>query len=251
MNELPASIERGAAALTFFLGVGLVAAHTYLATRAAARTTLEARARALAPLGVGAFGAAWLAIAFVTGDGAHFPVAGDGTAARLPTIGAVSFLPLLVAVAMVYGSRTLRELNTATAPDWLIRLQTYRVAGLLFFFPYLYFGILPAGFAVPALVGDVLTGVAAPFVAAQVARRGAAAHPLALAWNLFGMADLLVAPVAAALSHSNVLFLYPLNLVPLFMGPPVGLLTHVLSLRNLAATRAAAVADGALVTQRA
>jgi hypothetical protein len=60
-----------------------------------------------------------------------------------------------------------------------------------------------------------------------------------VAWNLFGILDLIVAPVAAVLSHAPVLSLYPMALVPLFVGPPLGILTHVLSLRNLAVNRAA------------
>jgi hypothetical protein len=49
-----------------------------------------------------------------------------------------------------------------------------------------------------------------------------------------------VAPAAAILSHAQVIGLYPLSLVPLFIGPPLGILTHVYSLRNLAMLSSAA-----------
>ena len=53
-------------------------------------------------------------------------------------------------------------------------------------------------------------------------------------WNAFGILDLIVAPTAALLSQAQVLRIYALALVPLFLGPPLGILTHVYSLRNLA-----------------
>jgi hypothetical protein len=140
---------------------------------------------------------------------------------------------VLVAVALLGASRTLRDLNASMRPEWLIRVQTYRMAGLMFLFPFLSFGLVPAAFAVPAAVGDFLTGLAAPFVASAVARRRPGALAWATAWNLFGILDLVVAPTAAVLSGAQVVALYPLALVPLFVGPPLGILTHLASLRNL------------------
>jgi hypothetical protein len=58
-------------------------------------------------------------------------------------------------------------------------------------------------------------------------------------WNLFGILDLVVAPATALVFQARVLNIYPLALVPLFLAPPLGILTHVLSLRNLAGTRPA------------
>jgi hypothetical protein len=110
------------------------------------------------------------------------------------------------------------------------RIQTSRS---WFLFPFLYFGLVPAAFAIPAAVGDFLTGLAAPFVGSAVARRRPGALGWATAWNVFGIVDLVVAPAAAILSHAQVIAFYPLALVPLFVGPPVGILTHVYSLRNL------------------
>jgi hypothetical protein len=55
----------------------------------------------------------------------------------------------------------------------------------------------------------------------------------------FGTFDLIVAPTTALFFQARVLNIYPLALVPLFLGPPLGILTHVLSLRNLAVARTA------------
>jgi hypothetical protein len=73
----------------------------------------------------------------------------------------------------------------------------------------------------------------------MVAQKQRHALRWAVAWNLFGTLDLIVAPATALLFHAAVLGIYPLALVPLFLGPPLGILTHILSLRNLAVARTA------------
>jgi len=55
----------------------------------------------------------------------------------------------------------------------------------------------------------------------------------AVIWNNFGIADLLIAPLAAVLTQSGGISTYPQVVVPLFLGPPMGILMHVASLRNL------------------
>jgi hypothetical protein len=113
----------------------------------------------------------------------------------------------------------------------------------MFVFPFLTYGILPAGFAYPAGIGNALTGIFAPIVALMVAQKRPHALKWAVAWNLFGMLDLIDATATALIFQAPILGIYPIALVPLFLGPPLGILTHVLSLRNLAVTR-----SGALVT---
>lgn len=230
---VPVLLQRGTALFLFALGIFLVAVHATMAAAAARQSGPDTRLRLGAPLGVAAFLAAWLGLALLVGDAAHFPLSG-GEPRQLVSL-LVGFGPVLVAVALLVGSRSVRALYEAMPPEWLIRVQTYRVGGLLFLFPFLYYGLVPAGFAVPAAIGDFLTGLFAPVVAAAVARRRPGALGWAVAWNLFGILDLLVAPAAAVRSHAPVLTMYPLVLVPLFIGPPLGILTHVFSLRNLAA----------------
>jgi len=128
-------------------------------------------------------------------------------------------------------------INTATPNAWLIAIQTYRTAGIMFVWPFLTYGILPAGFAWPAGIGDALTGIFAPIVAWMLAYNRPHALKWAVAWNLFGTLDLIVAPATALIFQARVLGIYPLALVPLFLGPPIGILTHILSFRNLAVTK--------------
>src|SRR5262247_4742123 len=238
-TSLPIALLRGSAIIIFAVGIFMVALHTILAALATQRSAFNPRMRVTAPLFVGAFLAVWLGVAIVTGDGSNFPLSQID---RRPISLAVGFGPMLVAMALLFSTKTMRALNSAMPPAWLIWAQTYRIAGLLFLYPFLYYGVLPVGFAVPAAVGDFLTGLVAPLVGFAVAKRRGYAFALAIAWNIFGILDLIVAPIAAVLSHAQVLALYPLALVPLIVGPPLGILTHVYSLRNLATADSSDVA---------
>jgi hypothetical protein len=148
--------------------------------------------------------------------------------------GLVALIPFAIAVMALFASKSIRAINAATSNAWLIAIQTYRFAGIMFVFPFLTYGIVPAGFGWPAGIGDALTGLFAPVVAWMVVRNQPHAFKWAVAWNLFGMLDLIVAPATALFFQARVLNIYPLDLVPLFLGPPIGILTHICSLRNLA-----------------
>jgi hypothetical protein len=241
---LPIPLLRGSAIILLAVGIFIVAVHAVLVAVAAQRSALRPHVHVMAPLFVGAFLAVWLGVAIATGDGSNFPLSRNDF--RPPVSLVVAFGPMLVAMALLFSSKTMRALNSAMPPAWLIWVQTYRVAGLLFLYPFLYYGVLPTGFAVPAAAGDFLTGLLAPLVGLAVAKRRPNALAWATAWNIFGVLDLIVAPIAAVLSHTQVLSLYPLALVPLFVGPPLGILTHVYSLRNLATAARSDVAGSPL-----
>jgi hypothetical protein len=227
VSTIPPLLQGIAALVVFAEGVFLVAWH--------ARQAERARPSA-APL-VAGFLALWFAAALLLGDGTHFPLARESL--RQPLSGLVALVPLAVALLWVFRSPAGRAINSATLPSALIAVQLYRVAGVFFLFPYLAYGTLPAGFALPAFVGDTITGLAAPFVALALLRNYRGSVTVAVVWNLFGILDLIVAPATAVYFKAPILIMYPLSLVPLFVGPPLGILTHVLSLRNLAANRRA------------
>jgi hypothetical protein len=247
---LPDLLHHGTAIFLFALGIGMVAVHTVLVTLAAQQSTLGRWRRILVPGFVGAFLTAWLAVALEIGNGTNVPLEREDL--RLPVSLLVSLIvgfgPMFMAVALLFASKTMRRINAAMLPAWLIWVQTYRMAGLMFLYPFLYYGVLPAGFAVPAAVGDFLIGASAPLVGLAVARRRSNALAWATAWNVLGLLDLIMAPTAAVLSHAQVIGLYPLNLVPLFIGPPLGILTHIYSLRNLAAVARADVEGARLAS---
>ncbi len=235
--SLPACLDRSTAFVVFALAIFMLAAHTGIAALAAQRTSLSAKAKTVSPFVVAGFLASWLAIAILVGDGANFPIPPES---RQGISGLVAIIPLVIAVIALFASKNLRAINTATPSAWLIAIQTYRVAGIMFIYPFVTDGILPAGFGYPAGIGDALTGIFAPIVALIVAQNRPHALKWAVAWNLFGMLDLIDATATALLFQAPVLGIYPIALVPLFLGPPLGVLTHILSLRNLAVTRSAA-----------
>jgi hypothetical protein len=225
LSSIPPFLQGIGALVIFAEGVFLVAWH--------ARQAEHARPDA-APV-VAGFLSLWFAAALLLGDSAHFPLPSESL--RQPLSGLVALVPFAAALLWAFRSSAGRAINSATAPAALIAVQFYRVAGVFFLFPHLAYGTLPGGFAWPAGVGDTITGLAAPFVALALLRQCRGSVTLAVAWNLFGILDLIVAPATATYFRVPILAMYPLSLVPLFVGPPLGILTHVLSLRNLAVNR--------------
>jgi hypothetical protein len=240
-HELPELLQRAMAFLLVGIGIGLAVMHTLLVALAAQRSTLPRRKQVAAVAAVGAYLTAWLALAITFGDPRNFPLNRENL--RLPISVVVGFGPMIAGIVCLFLVKSLRQINAAMPTTWLIWAQAYRVAGFIFLYPYLYYGIVPAGFAIPAAVGDFLAGIWTPLVALTVARRSRHAVIWAIAWNVFGIVDLLTAPVAAFLSRAAVINMYPLTLVPLFVGPPMGILAHVYSIRNLRVA-ASAVASG-------
>jgi hypothetical protein len=208
---------------------------------AAQQPTLGRRKPMLLAGLVGAYLTLWFGLAVTVGDRTNFPLEREDLRLWLSLL--VGFGPMFLGIAVLFASKTMRHLNAAMPAHWLIWAQTYRMAGLMFLFPFLYYGIVPAAFAIPAGLGDFVTGAFAPLAGLAVARRRPHAIKWATAWNIFGLLDLIVAPAAAVLSQAQVIGLYPLSLVPLFIGPPLGILTHVYSLRNLAMPSSSAVVD--------
>ena len=237
--SLPLSLHRTTAFVIFALAIYIVAAHTVIAAVAAQRAALSPRTKIVIPFVIAAFLASWLAIATIVGDGSNFSVAPES---RRLASGLVALIPFVIAVTVLFAFRSIRTINAATPKAWLIAIQTYRFAGIMFVFPFLTYGIVPAGFGWPAGIGDALTGIFAPVVALMVARNRPHALKWAVAWNLFGTLDLIVAPVTALFFQARVLNIYPLALVPLFLGPPIGILTHIFSLRNLATAKSSTFA---------
>jgi hypothetical protein len=94
-------------------------------------------------------------------------------------------------------------------------------------------GQLPGVFAIPAGVGDVLTGVLAPLVAYWWFVGKPYARRAAIAWNLFGMADLINAVAIGALTGGGGGgIVFPLLLIPMY-GVPRAFLIHSYSLIGL------------------
>ena len=102
-------------------------------------------------------------------------------------------------------------------------------------------GVVPGVFALPAGIGDVITGLLALPVAYYLASRNGEAARSAIAWNIFGLLDftiavgigLAIAPGPLQLLVSSipnaVAGLYPTVLIPAFAVPSSILLQHALA----------------------
>jgi hypothetical protein len=239
-NLLSPAVLHASAFIIVGLSALMVAVHTSLLALAARRLPNAGAGGFVAPLLAAVLMAAWLSWAVLAVSErvvAPEPPPVVGQLVQQPALLVEMAVFVAAGITVLFASKTMRALNAAMPPEWLIAVQSYRVAGGLFLWPYLAAGALRPGFALPAGIGDALTGLAAPFVAWALARNLPGARARAVAWNCFGILDLIVAPAAAVLTHSTNISRFPLVIVPLFLGPPIGILTHIYSLRNLSQRR--------------
>ena len=128
-----------------------------------------------------------------------------------------------------------------TAPGMVNRLElphTFRVAGVAFLLT-MALGHLPALFALPAGLGDIATGIAAPLVARRPAQ--GTGRRAALWLNAFGMTDLVVALTFGALTGYQLIDVTPssapISELPLALIPtaavPLMLVLHITAVSAL------------------
>jgi hypothetical protein len=107
----------------------------------------------------------------------------------------------------------------------LIVVQVYRVGGVLFLFE-LQRGTLPATFAVPAGVGDILIGITAPLIGLALRSGGSIAWATAITWNALGIIDLIYAITLGVLSQAQYILTSYLAVVPFFLVP-LSIIIHI------------------------
>jgi hypothetical protein len=148
---------------------------------------------------------------------------------RIPT---ALILTLIVGYLFLL-SRTFRGVIAGIPQHWLIGIQTFRILGGVFLIRY-FEGRLPSVFAIPAGVGDILTGILAPLVAYWWFSGKSYARRAAIAWNLFGMADLINAVAIGALTGGGGGggIVFPIVLIPIY-AVPRAFLIHSFSLIGL------------------
>jgi hypothetical protein len=133
-------------------------------------------------------------------------IAGQGWYRTLPwfPLAVTGYLSLLLALRQIPAVA-----RALAAPGMVSRLElphTPRVAGVAFLL-YLALGHLPALFALPAGLGDIAAGIAAPLVTRRLAR--GTGRRAALWFNAFGMTDLVVAVTLGALTGFRLLNVTP------------------------------------------
>jgi hypothetical protein len=169
-----------------------------------------------------------------------------GASSRIPTIQYGLLIPIIVGVALAWRWKLLGRVIGAVPQEWIVAVQFYRALGLIFLVLYAA-GRLPGMFAWPAGVGDIIVGVLAPFVGIAYARNPHNAVGLVRAWNLFGIADLIVAVGTGLLTSPSPLQMFafdapnelisafPLVMVPVFLVP-LSIVLHLASLSKLRQT---------------
>jgi hypothetical protein len=194
-----------------------------------------------------------LAIAAWFGISSGMAAAGDFSSANgafaLPLLGLSLLVPLAIGVAVVLFVAPIRQLVSQPAVQTtVIAVHSLRVVEGSGFLLMAALGVLPAIFAIPAGAGDVIAGLAA-FSAIRWLRAGRWGS--VVAWNLFGVLDLLNAAVLGVITspgqlnllHSTPttawLLVEPLVVIPTFVVP-FYLLLHFISLRYLASARSQA-----------
>jgi hypothetical protein len=214
--------------------IALIGVSTIL-LRAAERTS----ARSTAIVTVGGI-ALWYGIASVGGFNNAF--VGKSTDLVAPIVfGLVP--PLAIGLVALWLSAPLRRvLSDGPTAAAVIAVQGYRMVGGGFLL-LMALGQLPAIFAIPAGVGDLLVGLTAGGVAARVA---AGDRRVGITWNLLGVLDLAIAlliglTAAPGVAHlilteptTAAVTLAPLVIVPAFLVP-LSLWLHAVSLRSLLA----------------
>jgi hypothetical protein len=181
----------------------------------------------------------WLLLAIALGGLGFYRAAAD----RMPTIQYGILLPILIGSILLWRSKTLRRIIDAVPLPWMVGVQLYRALGAMFLI--LYAGDrLPGLFAWPAGIGDILVGVLAPLVALSYARAPRESAGMVVAWNILGIADLVVAVTTGFLTApspwlpplgqptSELMSVLPLVVIPTF-AVPLSILLHIASLAKL------------------
>lgn len=102
--------------------------------------------------------------------------------------------------AALWRSGAFREFVLTAGLRLLVAIQAWRFAGLGFLALYTH-KVLPGGFALPAGLGDMAIGLAAPRLVVSLVRRPRfAASTAFILWNVLGILDLVVAVGSGVLS---------------------------------------------------
>jgi hypothetical protein len=181
----------------------------------------------------------WLAVVW----GAAINGVFRGGIGPVPLTPLAIFLPVIIGVPILLRSRRIGQVLDAMPASWLVALQVYRVLGSAFLIGWA-LGAVPGVFALPAGIGDVITGLLALPAAIAVAAGAIEGRKAAIAWNIFGLLDFTVA-ISLGLATSpgplqlivpsipnTTAGIYPTVMIPAF-AVPSSILLHALSLRQL------------------
>jgi hypothetical protein len=238
-------------AITITVVVGIAAATCAVLYTGAQRAGLGRRRAALVSAGAAVVFGGWLAASAVIAGHGWYDTRLGHQVPWLP-VAVAGFLGLLLVLRRI--PVVARALAAPGMASRLLLPHSFRVEGLVFLL-YLALGHLPAVFALPAGLGDLATGLAAPLAARRLAR--GTGRRAAWWFNAFGLTDLITALTLGGLTEYQLLHVtpsgapiaqLPLALIPT-VGVPILFVLHITSLLTLArAPRPALAATGRLVT---
>ena len=182
----------------------------------------------------------WFALIFILGARGVFPRPPGSVPVPIVT---GMLAPIIVFLAAFRLSRSFHDFVMVVDLRLMAGIQAWRFAGLGFLALYAQ-GALPGFLAWPAGLGDIAIGITAPWVIlALIQRPGFKNSFLFVAWNLFGILDLIVAVTTGAISSGLApgitgavttapmaqlpLVLIPAYFVPIFVMLPFGSLFQV------------------------
>ncbi|MDN5861705.1 MAG: hypothetical protein L0H84_24150 [Pseudonocardia sp.] len=234
MTDLPMLLTAAVVILCLALALAIAAA---LHRGALATGYPLARARTLAGI------AALVLVGWLTATAA---LAAAGRYIADPWLGVGVAAPLVLGLLALRLPAITAVREGAHAVAVLAALQTLRVVGGAFLV-LLAADRVPAGFALPSGIGDVLVGLAAPAVAYALWRRPTR-RVLGIAFNVLGLLDLALA-IPLGLLHAPgrlqlivtdpttaLMGTFPMALVPTFVVP-LAIVAHIASLRLLTRPR--------------
>ena len=150
--------------------------------------------------------------------------------------------PILFAIAYA-SSSTVRKLSLSLDLRLLTAIQAWRLVGVMFLV-LMSFGLLPSGFALPAVIGDIIVSAYAPFVVIAISRQSPCWHKHAFVLNVLGLLDFVGAIGGGVLSGgtpigklraevtSDIMQQLPLSMIPTF-AVPFWIVLHIISLIKL------------------
>lgn len=219
--------------------VAVVAVALFGLHRALRRAALPVRDRRQAFWGISALLVAWFFGALILSRAGFY----QGAGSRIPTVPFGLMIPIAAGVALFWRWPLLRRAIEAVPQNWLVSVQVYRAEGLIFLTLFAA-GLLPGAFALPAGLGDMAVGLLAPVAGIAYATGARGSSGWVRAWNVLGIADLVVAVTTGfltspsplqllALDHPNELISsFPLVMIPVFLVP-LSVLLHLASLQKL------------------
>jgi hypothetical protein len=196
----------------------------------------------------GAVVVGWLALAILLARQGFWETHADDPLTSPPRIAFGIAVPTILGSLLV-RSTTVRGWIGRIPLHVLVGVQFYRVVGVLFLIAYAQED-MPAEFALPAGIGDILVGLTAVIASVLLLKRGQQrARVTVLAWCAFGILDLVVAVAAGFLSAPSpiqqlalddpnaAIVSYPFVLIPTF-AVPLSLILHVYVIARLRAAPA-------------